>query len=613
MNVVNLLTFLCGSVFGDLSSIWQPGQLAKFGDEVPLDTLYDQLRAFLEWIVAGSELDLTKSPLATLAPGCLRLFSGDSRSERSAMARLAFDFLQDLLPPSSSARWFSSRDLTDLLMLRERIFPCQEVGNSHSGFGPVREVRIDQSGKRFAGKYFTDSKGSEWKQQDCRSQMLYLSGLTHRCLAPIVKFCDPEPGHGPVVVTPFYSNGSLTSFVSGRTLTWTDKALLVGEIACGLAFVHSEEIVHECLRPSKFLIDDDCHVHLNGFATSQLVRLGILTFEKIGDTTYAAPECFASDWSGLPFGRRSKCDIYSLGLILCELIFDVAFSLQCTPADWLRDAQKADAPVAVEAGSDGSEAAESKPEMTPDSDDGSAGGGRRAAVLAEGPRAPGELKETVPVASPIVEPAPLALPSVVDDSGWHFPLGMNVELGRLILRCCSDNPDERPTIAEFLVVLSRHRCCFTRDVDCDSVMKALADLDVTGCIGLYLSAPLADCDFFEEKPPSEPARSEEFVEPNPPAVEAKAGNATSPPATDYAAPELVSLGEDDYSVVRDLGSWDYGTASLVRVGLCAGDQLFVRHFYHPGVFQDRSLATFESVRARFAEVDSPFLAEVHRW
>jgi hypothetical protein len=155
MNVVNLLTFLSGSVLGDRSSIWDSSQLATFGDEIPLDELYEVIRRFLNWIVAGSEMDLTKSPLATLSPGCVRLFMGGTRDNRSDMSRLAFDFLQDLLPPSSSARLFSSRDLNEVLILRERLFLCPRVGTSHSGFGPVREVRIDQSSKRYAGKYLT--------------------------------------------------------------------------------------------------------------------------------------------------------------------------------------------------------------------------------------------------------------------------------------------------------------------------------------------------------------------------------------------------------------------------------------------------------------------------
>jgi hypothetical protein len=41
MNLINLLTFLSGSVSGGRSSIWESSQLATFGDEIPLDELYD--------------------------------------------------------------------------------------------------------------------------------------------------------------------------------------------------------------------------------------------------------------------------------------------------------------------------------------------------------------------------------------------------------------------------------------------------------------------------------------------------------------------------------------------------------------------------------------------
>jgi hypothetical protein len=149
MNVINLLTFLPGSVSGGRSSIWESNQLATFGDEIPLEKSYDVLRRLLNWIAVGSEMDLTKSPLASLSPGRVRLFLCGSRNNRSDMLWLAF--------------FSRHRDLSDILMLRGHLLLSPQVGNSHSGFGPFREVPIDQSSKRYAGKYFTYAEGSEGK------------------------------------------------------------------------------------------------------------------------------------------------------------------------------------------------------------------------------------------------------------------------------------------------------------------------------------------------------------------------------------------------------------------------------------------------------------------
>jgi hypothetical protein len=49
------------------------------------------------------------------------------------------------------------------------------------------------------------------------------------------------------------------------------------------------EIVHHNVTPAKLLIDDDGEVHLNGFATSQLVQRGFLDPGILGDQSYAAP------------------------------------------------------------------------------------------------------------------------------------------------------------------------------------------------------------------------------------------------------------------------------------------------------------------------------------
>jgi serine/threonine protein kinase len=501
MNVINLLTFLSGSVFGDRSSIWESSQLAAFGDEIPLDKLYGVVRRFLNWIVVGSEMDLTKSPLATLSPGCIRLFAGGTGDNRSDMSRLAFDFLEDLLPPPS-------RELSEVLMVREHLFLCPQVGNSHSGFDPVRGVRIDQSSKRYAGKYFSYAEGSEGKLRDYHSLMLYLSGLTHSCLVPIIKFCDPEVGHGPVVVNPFDPNGCLSSFVSSHAPSATERALLVGELACGLGFLHSEQMVHESLRPSKLLIDDESHLHISGFATNQLIRSGILNSERDSDVTYTAPECSASDGDCSDFNVRSKCDIYSFGLVLCELFFGFVFTAQDPPSTFLGD-----------------------------------------------------------------DP----------NSFRQFPPGLNLELCNLILRCCSGHPAERPTISEVLTVLSRHRFRFTQEVDCDSVMAALADLDVTCCIGAHLSRPLPDCEFVDEPNAAEPRKSEGLdgtisstqavvVPPSPVPV--------LPTAADLET-DIAKLEKVDPLEVRDLESDEYGTSRQIRVQLAGKPADFVAKIQSP--------------------------------
>jgi hypothetical protein len=339
----------------------------------------------------GSELDLTKSRLATLSPGCVHLFMGGTRNNRSDMLRLSFDFLEDHLPPSSTARLFSSPDLNEVPCLREPLFLCLQVGNSHSGFDPVREVRIDQPSKRYSGECFNYLDASEAKLRDYHSRLLSLSGLLHGCLAPIIKFCDPEVGHGPVVVSPFYSHGCLSS----HALSARKRPLLVGQLAFGPGFLHFEHIIHESLRPSKLLIDDESHLRINGFATSEPVRSGIIDFWKITDVTYAGPECFASDWSNCDFSPRSKCDVYSLGLVLCELFFKWLFTVADPPAGSLARLQRCYDTVSIGAVRRRSEVPNANPEPSKDSRNPSGAAGNQAAVKDEGARSPDGVEETV--------------------------------------------------------------------------------------------------------------------------------------------------------------------------------------------------------------------------
>lgn len=131
----------------------------------------------------------------------------------------------------------------------------------------------------------------------------------------------------------------LISFSGGSsspklTLSWPSRLKIAQGIARGLMHIHEKSphrYVHGNLKSSKILLDGDLHPYISGFGltrlitgTSKLTHLkqhnlnhSILKCLKVpGDSVvYSAPEM---RFSGHKFTQ--KCDVYSFGIILLEIL-----------------------------------------------------------------------------------------------------------------------------------------------------------------------------------------------------------------------------------------------------------------------------------------------------
>ncbi|KAJ7936958.1 kinase-like domain-containing protein [Mycena leptocephala] len=71
-------------------------------------------------------------------------------------------------------------------------------------------------------------------------------------------------GYPPCIITPYMRNGTMNNFVKNRNGTLPDRQVdkLLFETAQGLAYLHSQNIVHGDLRGGNVLIDDGEHAQL---------------------------------------------------------------------------------------------------------------------------------------------------------------------------------------------------------------------------------------------------------------------------------------------------------------------------------------------------------------
>jgi serine/threonine protein kinase/Flp pilus assembly protein TadD len=105
-------------------------------------------------------------------------------------------------------------------------------------------------------------------------------------------------------------------------LPYVEAVLALGaQIADGLAHAHARGILHRDLKPANVLLTDDGRPMLLDFNLAEDTKLrGTVEWASIGGTLpYMAPEhmeAFRAERGALD----GRCDIYGLGVILCELL-----------------------------------------------------------------------------------------------------------------------------------------------------------------------------------------------------------------------------------------------------------------------------------------------------
>jgi tetratricopeptide (TPR) repeat protein len=145
------------------------------------------------------------------------------------------------------------------------------------------------------------------------------AGLRHPNLCPVHDVGEVE---GVPYLTMAYIEGKpLACFLRGpKPLPQRQAGLLVRKLALGLAEAHQRGVIHRDLKPGNVMIDKRGEPIVMDFGLARRSRSGdaLLTQkgQVLGTPAYMAPEQVSGDTVAM----SPACDIYSLGIILYELL-----------------------------------------------------------------------------------------------------------------------------------------------------------------------------------------------------------------------------------------------------------------------------------------------------
>lgn len=192
----------------------------------------------------------------------------------------------------------------------------REIGRG--GMGRVFEAEFDEAGvrQRVAIKLLRrDALSSSTRSRFLRERR-FLASLVHPGIARLRDIGETVSGE-PYLVMELAHGVPITQWCAERRLGVSDRLALFRQVLAAASHAHRHLIVHRDLKPGNVLVDDHGQVKLLDFGIAKALDgndAETQAHERMLTPMYAAPEQLLDAPTGV------ACDVYSLGVMLYELI-----------------------------------------------------------------------------------------------------------------------------------------------------------------------------------------------------------------------------------------------------------------------------------------------------
>jgi len=169
---------------------------------------------------------------------------------------------------------------------------------------------IDQIGKK-------GLKTSENELLIYEEEIKIMASISHRYLLSIIDAIEDDNTRSIMLFTPFAQMGSVQALFDEKKLNRTMILTCFHQVAIGLAFLHSKNIVHRDIKPENFLCFTETYYCVADFSCARILkRDDEMLLDTKGSPAFLSPE----ECTENPFYPKPS-DVWSYGIALYSCLY----------------------------------------------------------------------------------------------------------------------------------------------------------------------------------------------------------------------------------------------------------------------------------------------------
>lgn len=159
---------------------------------------------------------------------------------------------------------------------------------------------------------------TEGERKEFLREVHIMKQLRCEYVMPLYAVCD-EPGRACIVMK-YMAQGSLRTVLDNAPpRSAQEKHRLIEEIALGMHYLHSQDILHRDLKSGNVLIDDNGDARIADFGLSRLGDKSLFSqANQTHDLQWMAPEILQNAGDNRVFSEAA--DVYSFGVVMWEVL-----------------------------------------------------------------------------------------------------------------------------------------------------------------------------------------------------------------------------------------------------------------------------------------------------
>ncbi|KAJ7231357.1 kinase-like domain-containing protein [Mycena rebaudengoi] len=187
------------------------------------------------------------------------------------------------------------------------------------GFGDI--YRALYEGRTVALKqmrsFYRGSDLRRIRSKFCREALIWQQ-FEHPYILPMLGLDRESFSPSICMVSPWMENGTVLKYLEDHGRQDVDR--LLWEVAQGLEYLHSRNVVHGDLRGANILITQEWSACLADFGLTSFTEATLTTTRRAGTTRWMAPELIDPERFGIQFRRTKASDVYAFACVCLEVI-----------------------------------------------------------------------------------------------------------------------------------------------------------------------------------------------------------------------------------------------------------------------------------------------------